>query len=101
MDDSFSNISENKSLGNLLKVFLPHNKKDCDAIKPDELKEFLNVLHEAKQNLENVQKLFNSTSDPDLIEYAIYEEYAAKLMVSYLVKKAKERNIKLPNYIAV
>lgn len=70
-------------------------------IEPDELYEFLNVLDEAKQDLDSAQKLFDSTSDPDLIEYAIYEEYAAKLKLSYLVKRAKEKDIKLPNYIAL
>jgi succinate dehydrogenase flavin-adding protein (antitoxin of CptAB toxin-antitoxin module) len=101
MDSLFSNISVGGSFTNLLKMLSPFNKKRCGMMEPDELYEFLNVLDEAKQDLDSAQKLFDSTSDPDLIEYAIYEEYAAKLKLSYLVKKAKEKDIKLPNYIAL
>lgn len=60
---------------------------------------YIDAVRAAKQELESVERLFNTTADPDLIEYAIYEQYAASLRFSYLIKKAKERNIRCADYI--
>lgn len=101
MDNIFSNISINGGFGSLFKLLAPKKKKAGNLTDSEELEGFLDALNGAKQNLENAQQLFDSTSDPDLIEYAIYEEYAAKLKLSYLVKKAKEKNIKTPDFTAI
>lgn len=53
-------------------------------------KEILNELKDAINEMEAAECLFNMTSDPGLIEAAIYKEEAAKRKFDYLIRIAKE-----------
>jgi hypothetical protein len=99
MSNVMYNVPENRGLGGLLKsVFLGRGKPQYGLGEVNESMEYIEAVKNAKIELENIDKLFNNTSDPDLIEYAIYEQYAAKLKFSYLIKKIKDKKITLENY---
>ncbi|WP_018248329.1 DUF2508 family protein [Orenia marismortui] len=56
-----------------------------------ELEDNLNYqIEEAREEWQEARKYFNSVSDPDLIDHAIYLLEAAESRYSYLVKKKKE-----------
>jgi len=50
-------------------------------------------LKRAKNEWIAAEKYFESVSDPDLVEYAIYNMEAAKRKYIYLLKKAREEGI--------
>lgn len=56
--------------------------------------EILKSIREAVLELEVAQCIFNSVSDPKLIEAAIYREDAAKKKFEYLLAIAKEKHLK-------
>lgn len=43
----------------------------------------------AKQEWEAAQNFFNNVSDPELLDYAIYDIEAAKRKYQYLIRKAR------------
>lgn len=86
------NLFNNKENGLLKTLF--GNRMRYGLPETDEASEYLYALELAKQELDCVNVLFNNVSDPDLINYAIYEEYAINLRISYIIKKMKEKNIK-------
>ncbi|WP_243832488.1 DUF2508 family protein [Orenia marismortui] len=56
-----------------------------------ELEDNLNYqIEEAREEWQEARKYFNSVSDPDLIDHAIYLLEAAESRYSYLVKRKKE-----------
>lgn len=54
-------------------------------------------IQKAIKDIESAQMMFQSVSNPNLIEVAIYTEQAAKKRLDYLIKEAKERNVKVDN----
>ncbi|MGV8145392.1 MAG: DUF2508 family protein [Alkaliphilus sp.] len=48
------------------------------------------LVHKAHEEWQNAEKFFHSVSDPDLIDYAVYNLDAAKSRYIYLLKKVKE-----------
>ncbi len=46
-------------------------------------------LQKAKEDWENAQIYFNNVTDPELIDYAIYNMEAAKIKYFYLLKKMR------------
>lgn len=101
MDNVSLNLQNNKGFFGIIKYAFSRKKADDGVLELREQQYLLEELRAAKQELENIQRFFNYTSDPDLIEYAIYQEYAVKLKYSYLVKKAKERKMTSVNFMAV
>lgn len=101
MDSLSFSIPSSGGLGGVLKYVFSRKKADCSITESQEIQGYLDAIKSTKQELENIQRFFNNTNDPDLIEYAIYEEYAIKLRFSYLVRKAKERNLKSINFMAI
>lgn len=98
MDDSSTGIMrDNNSVKYLKSVFSLHRHNE--TIKKEDVSEdYIHSLFLAKQELDEIERLFNDIVDPDLIEYAIYREYAVKLKLSYLIKKAKENNVTSVGY---
>lgn len=94
MDNAFTNMPVNRGIGFLLKSLVTKGNRAMDYAKEKEIDCFFKAVECAKQDLDSVQRLLDSTADPDIIEYAIYQERAASLRLSYLIKKAKERNIR-------
>jgi hypothetical protein len=101
MDNLSYNISTNKRSDGFLKSIFARRNEEAGLTQEKEAQEYLDSLVCAKQDLETIEKLFNSTVDPDLIEYAICQENALKVKLSYLIKKAKEKNIKSLNFTVI
>ncbi len=53
-------------------------------------KELLVNIQETIKEIEMARAIFNSVSDPNLVEAAIYREEAARKRFDYLFAKAKE-----------
>ncbi len=58
-----------------------------------EEEEILESLKEAHREWKNKEEYFQSVTDPDLVDHAIYELEASKIKYIYLLKKVKETNI--------
>ncbi|ARE89810.1 YaaL family protein [Clostridium formicaceticum] len=72
-----------------------HNKfQHFYETEKDENQEFIDVIKKARAEWESAEKTFHSVSDPDLIDYAIYNVEATKAKYIYLLKRAKEMGIK-------
>ncbi len=64
--------------------------------KSDNLKnEMLESLRFAHKEWKDKENYFESVTDPDLIDYAIYDMEASKLKYIYLLKKIKEWDSRL------
>ena len=64
-----------------------------DSIKNSEetdIDKMRDALNQAKHEWEFAQSYFDSVSDPDLVEFAIYNQRAAEQKYAYLIKQAKE-----------
>lgn len=100
-----SNMSTNLPVGRGKSLFIKsltnRNKVRSKANRDYELDNFFEAVECAKQDLQCIQELLDSTADPDIIEYAIYQERAAQLRLSYLVRKAKEKNIKAVDFASL
>ncbi len=61
----------------------------------DDLKErILDDLEYVTNRLERIRESYDMTSEPEMVESLIYEEKAMKARFDYLIRIAKERNIK-------
>lgn len=52
-------------------------------------KQFIRSVNKAKNEWLAAQNYFDNVSDPDLVDYAIYEIEAARKKYMYLLKQAK------------
>lgn len=59
----------------------------------DQREEFLKLIRQAREDWIQAQNYFDNVSDPDLIDYAIYELEAARRKYMYFIKQAKMKNI--------
>ncbi|NLW23463.1 MAG: DUF2508 family protein [Tissierellia bacterium] len=58
-----------------------------------EKEEIIENLNKAHEEWKSKEKYFQTVTDPDLVDHAIYELEASKIKYAYLLKKAKELNI--------
>ncbi len=63
------------------------NKEKCE----DE--ELLECLKQAEEEWKEKEEFFNTVTEPDLIDYAIYDMEASKKKYTYFLKKIKEKDI--------
>jgi hypothetical protein len=63
------------------------------ASEKTEEEKILESLKEAHKDWKNKETYFQSVTDPDLVDHAIYELEASKIKYIYLLKKVKETNI--------
>ena len=54
----------------------------------------LEDLEYVTERLERIRESYDMTSEPEMVESLIYEEIAMKARFDYLIRIAKERNIK-------
>ena len=66
--------------------------KDSEEQALDEF--FLN-LHKAQQEMYDAENFFNNVVDHELVDHAIYKMEAAKSKYVYMLKLARENNIKI------
>ena len=57
--------------------------------------ELIRCIRHAMEEWNQAQKLFDCVSEPELIDYAIYKIEASKKRYMYLLKKAKEKGVKV------
>ena len=68
-------------------------KNFINSIKNDDDSDFAKMydaIQQAKHEWEFAQSYFDCVSDPELVEYAIYNQKAAEQKYEYLLKQAKE-----------
>lgn len=58
----------------------------------DKNAQMLESIHKAKKEWLDKENYFNFATDPDLVDFAIYEIEASKRKYAYLLKLAKEEN---------
>jgi hypothetical protein len=63
----------------------------------EEQKELIKAIEEAREELYRARQYFEMVTDPQLVDYAIYMEQAAKSRFTYLINQAKESGIELNN----
>lgn len=54
--------------------------------------QMLESIHKAQKEWLDKENYFNFATDPDLVDFAIYEIEASKRKYAYLLKLAKEKN---------
>lgn len=65
-----------------------------------EEKDIIRCIIEAEEEMKRARMWFEIVKEPELIDYAIYSEEAAKSKYTYFLNKAKSKNIKINyNYI--
>lgn len=57
--------------------------------------ELIRCVQLAMEEWNQAEKFFESVSEPDLIDYAIFRIEACKKRYQYLLKKAKEKGVKV------
>ncbi|MCG4580257.1 DUF2508 family protein [Clostridium cochlearium] len=78
--------------------FIEALKKDKNYSKEE--KDIIKCIMEAEREIETARMWFEVANEPELIDYAIYSEQAAKSKYMYFLNKAKSKNIKINyNYI--
>ena len=63
--------------------------------KDQVLEEFFLSLHNAQQEMYDAENFFDNVVDPELIDHAIYKMEAAKSKYIYLLKQARDKNIRI------
>jgi hypothetical protein len=63
----------------------------------EDQKELIKAIEEAREGLYRARQYFEMVTDPQLVDYAIYMEQAAKSRFTYLLNEAKENGIRLNN----
>ncbi len=63
----------------------------------EEQKELVKAIEAAREELYRARQYFEMVSDPQLVDYAIYMEQAAKARFTYLLNQAKENGLRLNN----
>ncbi len=79
-----------KAIFNLLMQNVEKSKSEYS----EEDLELLSAIKETVIEMEVARSLFNSVSDPQLIELAIHAEDVAKTRYNYLITMAKQRDLK-------
>lgn len=73
-------------------------EKDKNYSKEE--KGIIRCIMEAEEEIKKARMFFEMTNEPELIDYAIYLEEAAKSKYMYFLNKAKNQGIKIDyNYI--
>lgn len=72
-------------------------KNIANSIKAQETEDYMediyNSIENAKKNWEDAKNIFENVTNPDLIDYAIYNVDAAEKRYTYLLKQIKSGNI--------
>ncbi len=58
-------------------------------------RELVGYVRQAMEEWNQAEEFFESVSEPDLIDYAIYRIEASKKRYMYLLKQAKEKGVKV------
>ena len=84
-------------LNKSINQFLNKLKNNFAANEISEDEKFLEQLNQAHEEWQNAELYFQSVTEPDLIDYAIYKMEASRTKYFYLLKQAREMGIKAEN----
>ncbi|MGI6706796.1 MAG: YaaL family protein [Clostridia bacterium] len=68
------------------------------SVEPDD-QAYLEEVRKAWQEWNAAQNYFENVSDPDLIDYAIYDLEAARRKYMYMLKQARSRGLRESKYL--
>ena len=80
----------------ILDLLMQSAERNRTEYSEDDL-ELLSAIKDAITEMEVARSLFDSVSDPQLIELAIHAEDVAKTRYNYLITMAKKRELKRIN----
>lgn len=70
-------------------------KKDNTSQEEDDFRrQLLEDLNFVSERLERIRESYDMTDEPELVDALIYEEKALRSRFDYLIRIAKEKNIK-------
>ncbi|MEG6584224.1 DUF2508 family protein [Dendrosporobacter sp. 1207_IL3150] len=73
---------------------------DGDAIEPVAMPSLPEVVEQARQEYLNAQYYYNTVTDKDLVDHAVYVMHAAEKKYMYLLKQAREQGVTYSPYAA-
>ena len=73
--------------------YLKNIASSIKAQETEDSKDIYDSIENAKRNWEDAKSIFENATDPDLIDYAIYNVDAAEKRYTYLLKQIKIGNI--------
>lgn len=74
-------------------LILSGKLKEMTNNEKSEEEELLENLKKAKKDWQEKERYFNMVTEPDLIDYAIYDMEASKKKYTYFLKLAKKKGI--------
>lgn len=77
--------------------FISKLKNNFAVNEVNEDERFLEQLNQAREEWHNAELYFQSVTEPDLIDYAIYKMEASRTKYVYLLKQARKMGIKAEN----
>lgn len=77
-----------------MKLFAEKKESRAEKEAADFKNRLLEDLEYVTERLERIRESFDMTDRPEMVESLIYEEKAMKARLDYLIRLAKERNIK-------
>lgn len=77
--------------------FINRLKNNFASSEINEDEKFLEQLNKAHEEWQHAELYFQSVTEPDLIDYAIYKMEASRTKYVYLLKQAREMGIKAEN----
>jgi hypothetical protein len=80
-----------KLTGKVSEIF--HSTEDDTVNKEDQ--ELIRCVQHAMEEWCQAEKFFENVCEPELVDYAIYRIEASKKRYMYLLKKAKEKGVKV------
>ncbi len=80
-------MSENVKINNFFKNVISYIEKNPKDEEENSIYESVKI---AKKEWQTAQNIFNNVSDPELVDFAIYNMEAAEKKYVYLMKRAKE-----------
>lgn len=90
-------INQEKSLESKFNLigFLSSIKEKIYPNQESETDKLISMIKEAHSEWQDAEMLFQNATESDLIDYAIYKVEATKTKYRYLIKQAKQKNIKI------
>jgi hypothetical protein len=71
---------------------------ESDKVEPAPVPDLPDVIEQARQEWLSAQSYYNSVSDSDLVDHAVYTMQAAEKKYMYLLKKARREGITYSPY---
>lgn len=72
---------------------------DSDKVELPPVPELSDVIEQARQEWLSAQRYYNSVSDKDLVDHAVYMMQAAEKKYMYLLKQARRQGITYSPYL--